>query len=54
MAELSSINFKKSFAINTEHNDRALAPSYLIDKNTFECNTTAQHARTLKNEIINA
>lgn len=53
MAELSSINFKKSFAINTEHNDRTLAPSYLIKKNAFECNTTAQHARTLKNEIIN-
>lgn len=32
MAEPSSINFKKSFAINTEHNDRTLAPSYLIDK----------------------
>lgn len=54
MISISSINFKKSFAINTEHSDRALAPSYLIDKNTFECNTTAQHVRTFKNEIINA
>ncbi len=54
MSSISSINFKKSFAINTEHSDRTLAPSYLIDKNIFECNTTAQHARTLKNEIINA
>lgn len=53
MISISSINFKKSFAINTEHSDRALAPSYLIDKNTFECNTTA-YTITLKNEIINA
>lgn len=31
MGYISSINFEKSIAINTEHNDRTLAPSYLID-----------------------
>ena len=32
MGQISSINFKKSIPINTEHNDRTLAPNYLIDK----------------------
>lgn len=54
MGQISSINFKKSIPINTEHNDRTLAPNYLIDKEKgAECNRNAQQARALKNQIIN-
>ena len=28
MGQISRINFKKSFAINAEHNDRTLPPRY--------------------------
>ena len=53
MSQISSINFKKSIAINTEHNDRTLAPSYLIDtEKGAECNLNAEQARALKNQII--
>lgn len=53
MGYISSINFEKSIAINTEHNDRTLAPSYLIDtEKGAECNRTAESARALKNQII--
>lgn len=53
MSNLSSINFKKSFTINTEHNDRTLPPSYLIDKEKgVEYNRTSKSARELKNKII--
>ena len=53
MSQISSINFKKSFAINTEHNDRTLPPNYLIDNEKgAECNRTAQQARELKTQII--
>lgn len=53
MGYISSINFEKSIAINTEHNDRTLAPSYLIDtEKGVECNRTAESARALKNQII--
>ncbi|VYT12959.1 Uncharacterised protein [Campylobacter ureolyticus] len=54
MGQISSINFKKSIPINTEHNDRTLAPNYLIDKEKgAECNRNAEQARELKNQIIN-
>lgn len=54
MGQISSINFKKSIPINTEHNDRTLAPNYLIDKEKgAECNRSAEKARELKNQIIN-
>lgn len=54
MGQISSINFKKSIPINTEHNDRTLAPNYLIDKEKgVECNCNAEKARELKNQIIN-
>ena len=53
MGQISSINFKKSIPINTEHNDRTLAPNYLIDKKKgAECNHSAEKARELKNQII--
>ena len=53
MGQISSINFKKSIPINTEHNDRTLAPNYLIDKEKgVECNRNADQARALKNQII--
>lgn len=53
MGQISSINFKKSIPINTEHNDRTLAPNYLIDKEKgAECNHSAEKARELKNQII--
>lgn len=53
MGYISSINFEKSIAINTEHNDRTLAPSYLIDtEKGAECNRNAESARALKNQII--
>lgn len=55
MAELSSINFKKSNAINTEHNDRTLPPNYLLDDNLgVECNLSHDEARRLKNQIISS
>lgn len=55
MAELSSINFKKSNAINTEHNDRTLPPNYLLsDSLGVECNLSADKARLLKNQIISS
>lgn len=54
MGQISSINFKKSIPINTEHNDRTLAPNYLIDKEKgVKCNRNAEKARELKNQIIN-
>lgn len=54
MGQISSINFKKSIPINTEHNDRTLSPNYLIDKEKgAECNHSAEKARELKNQIIN-
>lgn len=53
MGQISSINFKKSIPINTEHNDRTLAPNYLIDtEKGAECNLNAEQARALKNQII--
>lgn len=55
MAELSSINFKKSNAINTEHNDRTLSPNYLLsDSLGVECNLSHDKARLLKNQIISS
>ena len=47
----SCIVFDKSITINTEHNDRTLAPSYLIGGNV-ECNRSAKEALQLKNQII--
>lgn len=53
MSQISSINFKKSFAINAEHNDRTLPPSYLIDNEKgAECDRNAEQARELKGQII--
>ena len=52
MSQISSINFKKSIAINTAHNDRTLAPSYLISDRGVECDRPDEHARELKEQII--
>lgn len=51
MGAISSINFKKSNAIQARHNDRDLAPNYLIGGN-YECNHTHKEALALKNQII--
>lgn len=51
MGAISSINFKKSNAIQTRHNDRDLPPNYLIGGD-YECNRTHKEALTLKNQII--
>lgn len=54
MGYISSINFKKSIAINAEHNDRLQPPSYLISHNDNDCefNRNSNEARKLKNQII--
>ncbi|EOH2063154.1 mobilization protein [Campylobacter jejuni] len=51
MAQISSINFKKSNHIQTQHNDRDLPPSYLIG-GKVECNLNHKEALSLKNQII--
>ncbi len=55
MGNLSSINFKPTNAIQSEHNDRTLEPSYLLPKvlrgkNKISC--SSQEARVLKEQII--
>lgn len=55
MGQISSINFKKSNAIQTYHNDRDLPPSYLIErekKDRIEVNRNHEEALKLKNQII--
>ncbi|CZE51582.1 mobilization protein [Campylobacter geochelonis] len=52
MSNLSSINFKKSIIINTQHNDRTLAPSYLISDTGYEINLNSNQAQELKQELI--
>ena len=52
MSQISSINFKKSNAIQATHNDRTLAPSYLISDSGCECNRNAEQAKKLKKQII--
>lgn len=53
MGNISSINFKKSNAINTQHNDRTLPPSYLqIKEGGFEVNRSFEEAQALKEKII--
>ncbi len=52
MSQISSINFKKSIVINTAHNDRTLAPSYLISDRGVECDRPDEQARELKEQII--
>lgn len=48
MGQISSTNFKKSFNINIEHNDRTLPPSYLVDNEKgTECNKNAKDAKEL-------
>lgn len=51
MAQISSINFKKSNHIQTQHNDRDLPPNYLIG-GKVECNLNHKEALALKNQII--
>lgn len=51
MAQISSINFKKSNPIQTQHNDRDLPPNYLIG-GAVECNRNHREALILKNKII--
>lgn len=51
MAQISSINFKKSNPIQTQHNDRDLPPSYLIG-GKVECNLNHKEALALKNKMI--
>lgn len=52
MSAISSINFKKSNAIQTRHNDRDLPPNYLISDTGCEVNRTHKEALKLRNEII--
>lgn len=51
MGAISSINFKKSNAIQTMHNDRELPPNYLIG-GSCECNKSSIQALKLKEKII--
>ncbi|MFG5117046.1 mobilization protein [Campylobacter lari] len=51
MGAISSVNFKKSNAVQTRHNDRDLPPNYLIG-GEVECNHNHQEALALKNQII--
>lgn len=51
MSHISSINFKKSNAIQTRHNDRDLPPNYLIGGDC-EVNRNHKEALELKNKII--
>lgn len=51
MSQISSINFKKSNPIQTQHNDRNLPPNYLIG-GAVECNYNYKEALILKNKII--
>lgn len=51
MSQISSINFKKSNPIQTQHNDRNLPPNYLIG-GAVECNHNYKEALILKNKII--
>ena len=51
MGQISSINFKKSNAIQKMHNDRDLPPSYLIGGN-IEINRNHVEALKLKNHKI--
>ena len=51
MGQISSINFKKSNAIQTRHNDRDLPPSYLIGGN-IEINRNSEEALKLKDQMI--
>ena len=53
MGAISSINFKKSNAIQTMHNDRELPPNYLIG-GSCECNKSSIQALKLKEKIIQA
>ena len=52
MSAISSINFKKSNAIQTRHNDRDLPPNYLISDIGCEVNRTHKEALKLRNKII--
>jgi hypothetical protein len=52
MGAISSINFKKSNAIQTRHNDRDLPPNYLISDTGCEVNRTHKEALKLRNKII--
>ena len=52
MSQISSINFKKSNAIQTRHNDRDLPPNYLISDIGCEVNHKHKEALRLKNQII--
>lgn len=52
MSAISSINFKKSNAIQTRHNDRDLPPNYLISDTGCEVNRTHKEALKLRNKII--
>ena len=54
MGQISSINFKKSNAIQTRHNDRDLAPNYLLKSGGIgvECNRSHKEALELRNKLI--
>uniref|UniRef100_UPI001F0859D2 hypothetical protein n=1 Tax=Helicobacter suis TaxID=104628 RepID=UPI001F0859D2 len=51
MGDLSGITFKKSNAIQTQHNDRIMPPSYLIGLD-FQVNRSSKEANYLKNTIV--
>ncbi|MGJ0149999.1 hypothetical protein ACP0SF_08505 [Campylobacter lari] len=51
MGAISSVNFKKSNAVQARHNDRDLPPNYLIG-GEVECNRNHQEALALKNQMI--
>lgn len=54
MGQISSINFKKTNAIQTRHNDRDLAPNYLLKSGGLgvEYNRNHKEALELRNRII--
>ena len=52
MGAISSINFKKSNAIQIRHNDRDLKPNYLISDDGCEVNRNHREALKLRNQII--
>ena len=52
MGAISSINFKKSNAIQIRHNDRDLKPNYLISDDGCEVNRNNREALKLRNQII--
>lgn len=53
MSKIASINFKKTKPdFQVWHNDRTLAPEYLVTSKNIELNRTGLEANALRDEII--